>query len=167
MMRSPLTRVKSRRRTRGAAIVEFAMIVPFLVAFIMVCLDLGHLALTKAVLSEVTFSSAHAGAQAGVPGSPSTGIVHDAFVASVDSAPLDANRTQIDSVQVSGANGGGSPGQCSDAQPYVDVQSSTYVDLMTPGLAQVFGNLQNNGIFNGSDLLVRAKATARCDVIRG
>lgn len=163
-----------RRPRRGAAFLEFVLLLPFLVILMMLTLDTGRLVLAIGSLQDATAASARAAARVGYTGAmPSSepcedartpsDVAHNAFCEAARGLPFLGNLLSLG--VVSEPTHFTSLGYtCSITETnseYMRIAASSTVDLMTPLLRSFLG-LENE---EGS-AVITATAVARCEVAR-
>jgi Flp pilus assembly protein TadG len=148
---------RSTRKRRASVMVEFALLLPMFLFFIMFSIDAGRLMLLRAELQDATQQAARAGAQVG--GATYTGAAsRHAFDAAIELAPgLDAPKvTNFEVVE---------GGRCTVGQPYVTIRTEYDASLVTPGLGALLRLVSSNAGTVSSTWQLRAVSTARCEVV--
>lgn len=153
----PLAHSRSRRR-RGSQILEFALVVPFFLAFIFLAVDMGWMVLMHGVVTNAAYSAAQVGAQDG-GGGGTNGPSQQAFQQAMFGVP--ASNLQQATVQVTT---GQVCQQFSATQSFVTVQAAIPVNFITPGLGAILSLLGGQGLSNTWKL--QAVGVARCEVVR-
>lgn len=152
-----------KRRRRGSVMIEFALILPLFIFFILFSIDAGRLMLLRAELQDATQQAARAGAQVG--GAELNGITpsRDAFDRAVSYAPsLAAERVQGFTIL------GPTSKKCgtgSVAATHVTIATEYRAQLITPGLGELLDLVTNDVSVPGDGWILRATSTARCEVV--
>lgn len=153
-----------RRARRGGILLEFALILPLALAVITFSIDMGRVVLARTGLHDAVSVAARTGARTGNPGVIPAGepcltapAASEAAYSSFCTAVTGLPGVHPTSVKLAAPTGG----VCDrDAdQLFVTVSAEADITYLTPGLRQLIG-LASKGT------IVRATATARCEVAR-
>ena len=162
------------RLRRGANFLEFAIIMPFIMFFLVLSIDLGFAVLTYGSLQDATYSASRAGAQAGGANQSTnptevTGISAAVLGESVIQNPMLGRALPVQGSNppqgvvgyevVSGA-------KCTDGNEnrYVKINTFYTPRLITPGLASIFA-MANSGQDGPDSWYMSAAAVSRCEVV--
>lgn len=171
-----------RRRGRAATMMEFVLILPFMLFVSLFTVDMGNVVLVNGAMQDVAYSSARAGAQVGggslvvhsgtypcglqASGAGCrTGVSYDAFAASVAHVPGYAS-SQVRSAQMQILSGGKCVARASGgrADNHVSVKVTYSQKLLTPGLAILMK--WSGSDIDGSDWNMSVVASSRCEIVR-
>lgn len=152
--------------------IEFALVFPLLLFFLVATIDMGMAVLYYAGLQDAAYSTARAAAQAGGANVGTPPIVRTALENAIGNIPGHAGQ----SVQPLDAGASPGPGQvgyrvitgspkCTVTGPsaYVTVDVSSTPHMITPGIGSVL-NFLDSGNASG-DWTMHATAVARCEVV--
>jgi Flp pilus assembly protein TadG len=146
-------------RRRGAAMLEFAIVLPVMLFLLLFTLDVGRTLLVQSVVQDSAFAAARAAAQIG-----ETSGAESVFSSSLALMPaaIDTEVLRISSGTGRAGASAQSAGQteCSIERPYVYVYAQVRVPLFTPGLGALIGAARQEG------WTLSASAVARCEVAR-
>ncbi len=150
-------RARRPRRRRGSVMIEFALLLPMFLFFIMFSIDAGRLLLLRAELQDATQQAARAGAQVG--GASRNGEVsRAAFNQAIDLAPgLETSKVSVFQI-IEGAN-------CTVANPYVSIRTEYNASLVTPGLGAVLRLVSRTAAAPPGTWTLQAVSTSRCEVV--
>lgn len=148
--------IRRRTRTRrGSVMIEFALMLPMFLFFVLFSIDAGRLMLMRASLQDATQQAARAGAQVG--GALQNNVSLSAFDEAVELAPgMDPSRAVI--VVLAG-------NRCTAGQKYVTVRSTYEAQLATPGLVSLLRMISNGSTGPSGGWVLRATSTARCEIV--
>jgi Flp pilus assembly protein TadG len=143
------------RRRRAAAMVEFALLLPLFVFFVMFTVDMGRMVIMRAQLHDATQQAARAGAQIGdAAGGGGTSKI--AFDQSLQDAPL---------LQPGLATMLIMQNSCSQAgNQYVAIRGEYPTTLVTPGLGAMLNLFNAGGVNTAGTWTLRATSVARCEI---
>jgi Flp pilus assembly protein TadG len=160
--------LRKKRKNKVSLILEFTLILPFILLLITFSIDMGRTVMTSTGLHDSASIAARAGARQGIVGSYSTanpckdnylsmGPVYSAFCQSVNSLPgLTADTFSILTPRSPTCKrNNGNP---TDPELYITVRATAHVDYITPGL----NVLLNTGL--GSKSNVTVTGVAKCEV---
>jgi hypothetical protein len=155
---TPLNLARLRSVRRGSSMLEFALVLPFLLIFMALVLNFSFIAITHASLQIATNNAARVSAQVG-GGDLSLGNAPQVFRESVEGLPgVEASRARV--TVVSGR-------VCAIDGPNRNVQVQTDYEarLMMPGI-NVFFRMVGGKDDGASALQLSARSVARCEVVR-
>ena len=150
-----------RRHRRGVQFIEFVILFPFYLLFLLFIIDMGRVTMMQAGIQDATQAVARNGAQyGGLPDCPTNGgqcggATWTSFQTNVKNLPGGVSGTLVSLVALSG---GGATG-CSANSPYVTVRATYNYNFLTPGAYQVVHVI-------ASGWTISATATARCEIAR-
>jgi Flp pilus assembly protein TadG len=154
---------KSRRKI-GAALLEFAFVLPMFLFMITFAIDMGRMTFISAVLQDSAFTSARAGAQVGGAGSATTGESRKAFDSAVALLPT-GQQGRISGFKVATGATCVKEAPTTSTRPdnrYVTIKIKYTVPLITPGLRKLLdATAPNEGPWQ-----LGATGIARCEVVR-
>lgn len=148
------------RERRGASMVEFALLLPFILFLALFAVDLGRVVVMTGAVNDAAYTAARAGAQSGQPGHDNSGIARDALDRALHDHPLlDPDNFVSFSV---------TPTVCraTGQDRYVDTQMRYDVNLLTPGLGDLIGVTVDRQGENDGTWQLTGRATALCEVVR-
>lgn len=155
---------KARHQRKGIVqTLEFALLLPLFMLFVIISLDLGRYMLVKAATIDLAFSAARAGAMYGAPGTPEDGPAKKSFTSNTDQMPLlSPGSTSLTYVY---------PQVCTLADVYVDTRVETHMKFVTPFLTQMLGTAGNDqsltaGVGGTAGFKVVGRGSAKCEVVR-
>lgn len=149
--RSSRPRLITRRRRRGAVLIEFVLILPLFLFLCMFSIDMGRLVIIAGAVNDATYVAARSGAQRG-----------DAF--EDDNAQIAFERARS---SIPGASALEAPelvivqGRCTSSNSYIVVEAAQEVPLITPGLGRLVGMVNQEPTFT-----VSSQATVLCEIVR-
>ncbi len=160
------------RARRGAAFLEFVLILPFIVGIMLLTLDVGRLVLAKSSLQDATSAAARAASRVGYAGfvpsqtCASAGSAADVAYQSFCAAAFGMPTGPIQGFSIlEPAHQTALGATCSATVPnsqYVRVVGESDFNPLTPGLALLTG-AANQG---WGTMRVAATSVARCEVAR-
>lgn len=136
--------------------VEFALLLPMFLFFIVFSIDAGRLMLLRAELQDATQQSARAGAQAG--DARRGNVSRIAFNEAIELAP-GLDQAGIRRFVIAE----GSP--CITSNPYVTIRTEYNAALVTPGLESLLGLISRGSQSSSGQWVLRAVSTSRCEVV--
>lgn len=158
------SRVGTRRR--ATQFLEFALLLPAFILFLLFTVDMGRIVMIQAGLQDATQQVAAYGAQNGGLGSEcvnggdcTSGTVSSNFQSAMALVPW-TTPDRLGPIHV--VRGGGSDaasGACSSSAPYVTVTTSYTPTFITPGVLGFFNLVTPNWT-------LRASASALCEISR-
>lgn len=152
-----------RRHRRASLMIEFALILPLFIFFILFSIDAGRLMLLRAELQDATQQAVRAGAQVGGAEFNGFSPSRDAFDRAVSYAPgLEAARVQSFEILGPPTN---KCGTGSVATTHVTISTEYRAQLVTPGLGALLDIVTDNVSVPGDGWILRATSTARCEVV--
>ena len=159
---------RTKSKYKASLILEFTLILPFILLLITFSIDMGRTVMTSTGLHDSASIAARAGARQGIVGSYSSsspckdnylsmGPVYSAFCQSVNSLPgLTADTFTI--VTPSSPTCKRNNGDPTNPELYITVRATAHVDYLTPGL----NVLLNTGLGDKSNVSVTG--VAKCEV---
>ena len=160
-MTRTLTERGSRGPGRGAALLEFVIVLPFLVFFLLFTFDVGRVLLLSSVIQDSTFTLARTAAQEGVF---DQGRADALFSSQIAQLPGGAGAVAVEPIQGYTSSSGQDSGVftvCSVVHKYVVVKVTSTIDsFVTPGLGTMLK------VVTGSPWTLNTTAVARCEVAR-
>lgn len=143
----------TRRLRRGTEVLEFTLIVPFLLLFVMIAIDMGLQVFYGEILHDAVFVAARTGAQYG--GGDINTVSRSTFFNAISALPGgDAQVTHFAVTQ------GGVCSNAGAATRYVTVTASLRSHYITPGFYEAMS------LATGQGLNLTSTASARCEVSR-
>lgn len=150
------------RRSRGAGMLEFALILPIFIFMCLFVIDVGHVMLMSATAQDGAFVAARTVAQnggndGGGTGNAHSGLAWDSFSDTMNGAPAVTDE-QLNKAYFAVTSGN----QCASSgwNSYVRVKASMTVPLLTPGMWHLIGAAGNP---NG--WTITARGMARCEIV--
>jgi len=155
-------RAAGRRGRRGSQYIEFAILLPVFVAFLLFIMGVGQLVMLQAGLQDAAQQVARTGAQNGGLGTdcPTGGVCAATSVAASElstslSAMPGGSGGSYDPIQVlAGGNY-----DCSTSAPWVTVKVTYHAQLTIPLMSSLLQAMSSNWALS-------AEATARCEISR-
>lgn len=150
-----MIRRSARPRRRGSVMIEFALMLPMFLFFVLFSIDAGRLMLMRASLQDATQQAARAGAQVG--GAVQGNVSVLAFDEAIELAP-GMNPSRAVMVVLAG-------NRCTTSQKYVTVRSTYEAQLATPGLDNLLRMISRGSTGPSGGWTLRATSTARCEIV--
>lgn len=159
MAPSMLSRTAAHRRGRGSTMLEFALMLPFFLLFVLFSLNIGVLVTTQMSVQYATYVGARTGAQVGGANVGGAQTSVRAINQLLDDMPLTQSRDATITV-VSG-------GTCQNNATHRNVTIRTRYNarFITPGLGALL-RLSGGADTNTTTWAINTTALARCEVVR-
>jgi Flp pilus assembly protein TadG len=151
------------RRRRATALLEFVLILPLFLFLTLFIIDASRMLFVKGAMSDVSYRTARAGAVVGGAGTATSGPSRTAFDAAVVEVP-GADSAERLTLQITRGQ------TCTVADPYVAIDVSFRLRLLTPGLAQLLdfstgSTTGSSGALASGQFEMSSSAIARCEVV--
>lgn len=146
-----------RNRSRGGVFIEFLLILPMFLLFVLMCFDMGRMILNKGILQDATYSAARAGAQQG-GASSGTDVSERTFTQAMNTVTL-GRGSDLNMVVVTG-----NVCRISGPDSFVQLDTTYRMPFVTPGIGAVFAGFGSANV-NANGYLLRGSGAARCEVV--
>lgn len=156
------TETSRKRKSRASLMIEFAIILPLFIFFILFSIDAGRLMLLRAELQDATQQAARAGAQVGGAELNGSTPSRSAFNRAIEySVGLSQDRVVSFTIVEPASK---KCGTGSVSASHVTISSEYSASLVTPGLEALLELATSDVSIPQGGWLLRATSTARCEI---